>query len=504
MDTQDTTNPSGERAAQNARQRVLVADDDPQMQLAVKTCLSRKDFDVIVVNNGLSALEFLERENFDLVISDQQMPQMSGSELLASLQKKGSEVPVIMITAYGTITQAVEAMQNGAADFITKPFTAQDLERIVERVLLPESKASRQRSTKQSRGRPIISQDPLMKRVLEVAEAVARSEATVLIQGESGTGKELIARFVHASSPRSHQQFVAVNCAALPESLLESELFGHEKGAFTGAQNRKIGKFEMAHGGTILLDEISEMELGLQAKLLRVLQEREVDRVGGKDPISIDVRVLATTNRNLEESVREGKFRADLYYRLNVIPLTLPPLRERKSDIKVLTEYFMRQFLGENAPRLSDQVLEALLNHPWPGNIRELQNAVQRAAILSAGCAPRQSDFLLSMNPSDQLDMLRERRPAAHSSSPVGEITQPGRLADSVECIRESSPSTQEGALVIRSGTTVQDMEKALILETLRANNNNRTEAAKLLGISIRTLRNKLHDYRQEGVVIDE
>ena len=504
MDTQDTTNQSGERAAQNARQRVLVADDDPQMQLAVKTCLSRKDFDVTVVNNGLSALELLERESFDLVISDQQMPQMSGSELLASLQKKGSEVPVIMITAYGTITQAVEAMQNGAADFITKPFTAQDLERIVERVLLPESKAARQRAPKQNRGRPIISQDPLMKRVLEVAEAVARSEATVLIQGESGTGKELIARFVHASSPRSHQPFVAVNCAALPESLLESELFGHEKGAFTGAQNRKIGKFEMAHGGTILLDEISEMELGLQAKLLRVLQEREVDRVGGKDPISIDVRVLATTNRNLEDSVREGKFRADLYYRLNVIPLTLPPLRERKSDIKVLTEYFMRQFLGENAPRLSDQVLDALLNHPWPGNIRELQNAVQRAAILSAGAAPRQSDFLLSMNPSDQLDMLRETRSASPSVATSTTSAQPARLADSIECIRESAPSADDGGLVIRSGTTVQDMEKALILETLRANNNNRTEAAKLLGISIRTLRNKLHDYRQDGIVIDE
>ena len=503
METNETENQNGERVAQ-ARQRVLVADDDPQMQLAVKTCLSRKDFDVTVVNNGLSALELLERENFDLIISDQQMPQMSGSELLAALQKKGSEIPLIMITAYGTITQAVEAMQNGAADFITKPFTAQDLERIVERVLLPESKASRQRTPRQNRGRPIISQDPLMKRVLEVGEAVARSEATVLIQGESGTGKELIARFVHASSRRSQQPFVAVNCAALPASLLESELFGHEKGAFTGAQNRKSGKFEMAHGGTILLDEISEMELALQAKLLRVLQEREVDRVGGKDPISIDVRVLATTNRNLEDNVREGKFRADLYYRLNVIPLTLPPLRERKSDIKLLTEYFMRQFLGENAPRLSDEVLDALMNHPWPGNIRELQNAVQRAAILSAGAAPRQSDFLLSMNPSTQLEMLREDRPVLSNGLSSPATSQPARLADSVECIRDANPISEDGSLVIRSGTTVQDMEKALILETLRANNNNRTEAAKLLGISIRTLRNKLHDYRQEGVVIDE
>ena len=473
------------------------------MQLAVKTCLIRKDYDVTVVNNGAAALELLDKESFDLLITDQQMPQMSGTEVLSTLQKRASEMPVVMITAYGTITQAVEAMQNGAADFITKPFSASDLERIIERVLLPESKASRQKVSKQTKGRPIISQDPLMKRVLEVAEAVARSEATVLIQGESGTGKELVARFVHASSPRSAQPFVAVNCAALPESLLESELFGHEKGAFTGAQAKKIGKFELAHCGTILLDEISEMELALQAKLLRVLQEREVDRVGGKDPISIDVRVLATTNRNLEEYVREGKFRADLFYRLNVIPLTLPPLRERKADIKLLTEYFMRQYLGENAPKLSEEILSALMNHPWLGNIRELQNAVQRAAILSAGATPRQSDFLLPMNPTAQLEAMRVERVA--SLQWLAE--RPQRLQDAVETIREPCSQgvvMEGGGLVIRSGTTVEDMERALILETLRAKNNNRTEAAKLLGISIRTLRNKLNDYRQGGLVIAE
>jgi transcriptional regulator with GAF, ATPase, and Fis domain len=289
----------------------------------------------------------------------------------------------------------------------------------------------------------------------------------------------------------------------LPESLLESELFGHEKGAFTGAQAKKIGKFELAHGGTILLDEISEMELALQAKLLRVLQEREVDRVGGKDPISIDVRVLATTNRNLEDYVREGKFRADLFYRLNVIPLTLPPLRERKSDIKLLTEYFMRQYLGENAPKLSEEILSALMNHPWLGNIRELQNAVQRAAILSAGATPRQSDFLLSMNPAAQLEAMREERVA----TPQWAAERPQRLQDAVETIREPYSQgvvMEDGGLVIRSGTTVEDMERALILETLRAKNNNRTEAAKLLGISIRTLRNKLNDYRQGGLVIEE
>jgi DNA-binding NtrC family response regulator len=479
-----------------SRAKILVVDDDPHMQQAIGMCLARGNYQLTIVAHGMAALEQLEQDSYDLIITDQQMPQMSGLELLATLQKRGSEIPLIMITAYGTITQAVEAMQLGATDFITKPFSAPDLERTVERVLSPESTVSRQRAQKSKGGRPIVSNDPLMIRVLEVAEAVARSEATVLIQGESGTGKELIARFIHAASLRNHQPFVAVNCAALPESLLESELFGHEKGAFTGAQTRKIGKFEMAHGGTILLDEISEMDLALQAKLLRVLQEREVDRVGGKDPVQIDVRVLATTNRNLEDTVREGKFRADLYYRLNVIPITLPPLRERRSDVKLLTEHFMRQYLGEKAPPLPGEVLEALMSHPWPGNIRELQNAVQRAAILSQGRTPREGDFLLSMNPQVQLDAIRGAMGQAPAQAPS--------LYSMIE--KEVVPTADAAGegLQIRSGMTVEEMEKALIFETLRATENNRTEAAKLLGISIRTLRNKLHEYRGEEFSSDD
>jgi DNA-binding NtrC family response regulator len=508
MDEVDCTSEKAERSSQSAvphRVRVLVADDDPHMQLAVKTCLMRKGYDVVVVNNGLSALEAIESDtSFELIVSDQQMPEMSGLELLAALQKKGIETPLIMITAYGTITQAVEAMQSGAADFISKPFSAPDLERVVERVLLPEHRASRQKSGTKRGGRPIITNDPLMIRVLEVAEAVSRSDATVLVQGESGTGKELIARFVHTSSPRSSQPFVAVNCAALPASLLESELFGHEKGAFTGAQNRKIGKFELAHGGTILLDEISEMELALQAKLLRVLQEREVDRVGGKDPVSIDVRVLATTNRNLEESVREGKFRADLYYRLNVIPLTLPPLRERRSDIKLLTEHFMRQYLGEKAPMLPVEVTQALMNHSWPGNVRELQNAVQRAAILSQGSTPREADFLLGNGLAMQIEVTRLAPRYPEASEPAGHLPEGMSVPTAIVETDLNLPRTIDGRLMIRSGLTVQEMEKTLILETLRSTQNNRTEAAKLLGISIRTLRNKLHDYRQDGIVIEE
>ncbi|MFO0415806.1 MAG: sigma-54-dependent transcriptional regulator [Pseudomonadota bacterium] len=474
--------------------KVLVADDDPHMQQAIRACLSRGDYNFVIVANGLAALEQLEAESFDLVITDQQMPQMSGLELLATMQKRAIETPVIMITAYGTINQAVEAMQLGAADFITKPFSAGDFERVVARVLAPENGASRQRALKTKNGRPIITNDPLMIRVLEVAEAVSRSDATVLIQGESGTGKELIARFIHACSLRAQAPFVAVNCAALPETLLESELFGHEKGAFTGAQTRKIGKFELAHGGTILLDEISEMDLALQAKLLRVLQEREVDRVGGKEPVQIDVRVLATTNRDLEDYVREGKFRADLYYRLNVIPVTLPPLRQRASDIRLLTEHFMRQFLGEKAPPLPNEVLDALVAHPWPGNVRELQNAVQRAAILSQGKTPREGDFLLSANPLAQLDSIRvEARPYQSIHSMVEK-----------EVLPSAESSSAIDSMQIRSGVTVQEMEKALILETLRATDNNRTEAAKLLGISIRTLRNKLHEYKGQGGALED
>jgi len=449
--------------------RILVADDDAQMQLAIKASLMRAGYDVTVAANGRQALKLLDEESFEAIISDQRMPEMTGQELLAAIQERELDVPFVMITAYGTITQAVEAMQRGAADFIAKPFSAEDLQRVVERVMSPESKQLRRGAKKSRRGRPIITNDQVMIRILEVAEAVAKSDATVLVQGESGTGKELIARLIHASSARAAQPFVAVNCAALPATLLESELFGHEKGAFTGAQARKVGKFELAHGGTCLLDEISEMDLALQAKLLRVLQEREVDRVGGRDPIPIDVRVIATTNRNLEQAVSDGKFRADLFYRLNVIPITLPPLRERPGDIKLLVDFFMKQYLPDGAPKVSEEVLQALLAYSWPGNVRELQNAVERAAILSRGRTPSEGDFLMK----------------------VGAETPRPNLAQQVA--RESSEDTR---LVISCGTTVQEMEKALIFETLRATNDNRTQAAKLLGISIRTLRNKLNEYR--------
>ncbi|MCB0339558.1 MAG: sigma-54-dependent Fis family transcriptional regulator [Bdellovibrionales bacterium] len=455
-------------------QKVLVVDDDEQMQIALKTSLSRAGYDVTLAGDGATALICLEKGSFDVVVSDQRMPQMSGQELLEAMQEREITTPFIMITAHGTIDQAVKAMQHGAADFIAKPFSAEDLTRVIERVISPENQQFRAQNSDNGdkKDRTIITNDPMMIRVLEVADAVARSDATVLVQGESGTGKELVARMIHSASARSRQPFVAVNCAALPDNLLESELFGHEKGAFTGAQARKPGKFELAQGGTILLDEISEMDLALQAKLLRVLQEREVDRVGGKEPISIDVRVVATTNRNLEQAARMGTFRSDLYYRLNVIPITLPPLRERRGDVRLLTQHFMKKYLRGAQPQIPDVVWSALENHPWPGNIRELQNAVERAAILSQGKNFTESHFLMN--------------------SPLGSLTP---LHSNIEKTIESVDAIGSNPLEIRSGTTVQEMEKALILETLKATNENRTKAAELLGISIRTLRNKLNEY---------
>ncbi len=445
---------------------ILVVDDEPQMRMAMETAIGRMGCTVISEAGVTDALATLEHEQVDVIVTDLRMPESSGLEFLAHIRESFPKIPVILITAYGTIADAVSAMKNGAFDFLTKPFSAEDLETVVRRALRVERRVTPSNKPRESKSTlAILTQDRAFKAVLEVASSIAASSASVLIQGESGTGKELLARLIHSSSRRAGSPFVAVNCAALPGNLLESELFGHERGAFTGAVDRKQGKFEQANGGTILLDEISEMEEVLQAKLLRVLQEREIDRVGGTKPIPVDVRVLATTNRDIRKSVENRKFRDDLYYRLNVIPLYVPPLRDRRGDVPLLVDHFLRKYSEGQSKTIPAGLIESLERYTWPGNVRELENACQRAVLLSGDGVLQAEHFLLG---------------TFGSGTPL--------------------TGEQSGVTV---GLSVAEVEKRLILETLRATGNNKTKAAELLGISIRTLRNKLHEYGSEPRDLD-
>ncbi|MDD2943343.1 MAG: sigma-54 dependent transcriptional regulator [bacterium] len=445
---------------------ILIVDDEECMRGAMDAVIKRMGHNTVLAVDGADALRKLGEHRFDLVISDMRMPEVSGDILLREIHKKFPLMPVVMITAYGTISQAVEAMRDGAYDFITKPFSGEDLESVVNRVTSDWDKAPQKKaSASRSDSRAIITADDGMKKLIEIAVTIAPSNASVLIQGESGTGKELLARLLHASSPRSKGTFVAVNCAAVPGNLLESELFGHEKGSFTGAMASKEGKFELANGGTILLDEVSEMDAVLQAKLLRVLQEREIDRVGGTKPIPIDVRVVATTNRKLEQYVRAGNFREDLYYRLNVVPLFVPALRARRGDIKLLVEHFLRKYSSGRKFTVPEPLMKEITDADWPGNIRELENACQRAVILAGAGELQREHFFL------------------------GSISQPALTEE---------PSPGADMISVRSGMTVAEAEKKLIYETLKQTEQNRTKAAEMLGISIRTLRNKLNEYGDE------
>ncbi len=443
---------------------ILVVDDEPGMRAALAEVLARGGFAVEQAASAEDGLARLEQGGIDLLVTDLRLPGMSGLDLLREAAKAGLETASILMTAYGTVEDAVAAMKLGAFDFLAKPFSPADLLHLATRALgeeravraVPTLGVGRTRGREASGGRrAIVSRDPALRRILELADSVASSRAPVLIEGESGTGKELLARHLHERGCRRGKAFVAVNCAALPRDLLESELFGHERGAFTGAIGRKIGKFELANGGTILLDEITEMEPGLQAKLLRVLQEYEIDRVGGAAPVPVDVRVVATTNRRLRDLVERGKFREDLYYRLSVIPVVLPPLRERRGDVELLIDHFLVRF--GNGRVLAPEARALLVARPWPGNVRELENALERAALLARGPVLTAADF--------------EDRDA---------------------------PAPRLGAPNI-AGLTVREMERQLIMETLKRTGNNRTQAARLLGISIRTLRNKLAEYRQRG-----
>jgi two-component system response regulator FlrC len=437
---------------------ILVIDDEPGIRAGLAEVLGRGGFTVAEAGSAEDGLARLEAGDVALCFVDLRLPGMSGLDFLRALRRGGAATPTVVITAHGTVEDAVAAMKLGAVDFLAKPFSPAELLHLAQGLVADGGEARGEGGEPPpAGGRPIVSRDPATLAVLEIAEAVASSRAPVLIQGESGTGKELLARYLHERGRRRGKPFVAVNCAALPRELLESELFGHERGAFTGAIARKIGKFELAHGGTILLDEISEMELPLQAKLLRVLQEYEVDRLGGTAPVPIDVRVVATTNRRLRDLVDRGQFREDLYYRLMVVPLVLPPLRERKGDIDLLADHFLRRFSAGRQLVLAPETRALLRSRPWPGNVRELEHAVERAALLARGPVLTVEDFA-------------ERDPLP--------------------------PRLELGSL---AGLTVREMERQLILDTLRRTNNNRTQAARLLGISIRTLRNKLAEYRQRG-----
>ncbi len=453
------------------QKRIVIADDDPTMRAALGEVLYSAGYNAVLFASGEEANQYLKENAADLVVSDVRMPGLGGLELL----KRFQNIPFIMISGFATVPEAVEAMKIGAFDFVVKPFSYRELIPLVEAAL---SRSNINEPAHEENG-AIITLHPRMRALLEFARQVAKSHASILIQGESGTGKELLARYIHNHSRRSSGAFVAVNCAALPEGLLESELFGHERGAFTGAVGSKPGKFELAHAGTLLLDEISEMPLPLQAKLLRVLQEREVDRVGGKKPLAIDIRVISTTNRDLRQMIRAGSFREDLFYRLNVVPLRLFPLRERIDDIEPLARSFFAK-RGYPDAALTPAALERLKQNSWRGNVRELFNVLERAAIVAQGGAVTPEHLLLE-------DESAQRNGAWAS----GDAYYP--VAGGLDVGAAGSCRRPQGA---SASLSVRQMEEQLIFETLRKVSDNRTQAAKLLGISVRTLRNKLKQYR--------
>ncbi|MCU0584529.1 MAG: sigma-54 dependent transcriptional regulator [Desulfobacterales bacterium] len=453
----------------SARPPVLIADHDPPARAALAKALEGAGCHFDTTAAGKEALGRLSRERFDLLIADARLPDIGGIDLLKALRRREQMLPVIVTSTGGSVPEAVAAIQAGACDYLLKPVPREVLAASVRKALLGPAGAQAARgglreSDARADRKTLITQDPRLLELLATARRVARSTATVLITGESGTGKELLAAYMHRHGLAPEAPYVAVNCAALPDTLAESELFGHEKGAFTGAVSRKMGKFELARKGSIVLDEIGEMSLPLQAKLLRVLQEREIDRVGGEGPIPVEARVIAVTNRELSDAVAEGRFREDLFYRINVVSLKIPPLRERLGDIPLLAHHFLEKFnslAGRSVARFSAEALELLSRNCWKGNVRELENAVERAVLLTEGDTIQPHHLQLS----------------------------PGA----------GSARTAVGGGPFRVGTTVSEMERQLIMGTLNEVRNNRVRAAELLGISIRTLRNKLKEYREQG-----
>ncbi len=469
---------------------ILYVDDEPAVGLILEDTLQRAGHVALGAHNVPEALQILARGGVDLIISDYRMPGITGLEFLAMLQNEGYDIPLIMLTGYASIEHAVSAIKAGAIDYITKPVRPEQLELAVAQALEVvrlrlENQQLRREVMEFRNERQIIGDSSVIRRLMQTVATAAPTRATVLLQGESGTGKELFARALHDQSDRRDKPFIKLNCAALPEGLVESALFGHERGAFTGAVRRVEGAFERAHHGTLLLDEISEMRLDLQAKLLRVLQEQEFERVGGTALIRVDVRIIATTNRDLAAAAARGEFRQDLYYRLSVMPIVIPPLRERAEDIPTLAYRFAMRAaaeMGKAVHGIAPDAIELLQQHVWPGNVRELQHAVERAVILSAEPMLPATAFAIAPGPAIA--------PANGTATGRG----PGhlRLASTSGSHSFELPSLK-----------VADAERVLIQRALVASGQNRTRAAELLGISVRTLRNKLNVRAETADVLD-
>jgi two-component system response regulator HydG len=454
-----------------AKPLVLIADDDAAHRLMLKTLLEDWGYRIKEADDGEKAVELIRQSSVDLVLMDVRMPKMDGIEATKSIHQYNPAIPILVITAHSSIPSAVEALKSGAYDYLTKPIDFDALKLVMERSLehtqLQQENEGLRLQLARLQESDLVGRSPAMQNLMEMIALVAPSEATVLITGESGTGKGLVARAVHANSPRSGKPLVEVNCAAIPETLIESELFGHEKGAFTGAGRQRQGRFSQADGGTIFLDEIGELTLPMQAKMLRVLQEGEIQRVGSDASISVNVRVLAATNRNLQAMVLEGSFREDLYYRLNVVTIEAPPLRSRQEDIPVLAQHFWEKFAEKNhkiVKGITPQAMDILLKHPWPGNVRELENVMERAVILLRG------EYI------------------SHRELPL-------TMQQSIE------DSHQDGAPAMSfSGTdlTLAEVEKQMILQVLEETSGNKSETARRLGITRRTLQLKLKKYEEE------
>jgi two-component system, NtrC family, response regulator HydG len=442
---------------------LLIADDDPGLRESLERTLTREGYRVVLASDGRAALERVQAGGVDLIVTDLKMPGLTGLELLRAAKAIMPDVDVILLTAFGTVEEAVKAMKDGAYDFLTKPFRREQLIKLIDKALERRDLIEQNRALKKqledirAKGQ-MIGDSPSWRRMMTLVEQVADSSATVLIQGESGSGKELVARTIHERSARRNGPFVAVNCAALPETLLESELFGYEKGAFTGAAGRKEGRFELAHAGTLFLDEVADLSLVTQPKILRVLQEGEFERLGGTRLLQVDVRIVAATNQDLSEMVKDKRFREDLYYRLNVITVRVPPLRERHEDIRLLAQYYLRIYGAKNGRKLegfSNEAIERLESYAWPGNVRELENLVERTVILAR---------------KDRID-------AEDLPEEVMGVKRPPR-----------------DAILELIGTPLADIEQRLLDETLRITGGNKTQAAKLLGIDVRKLERREDD----------